>query len=190
MPDEALPQGPSPEQYGDYLHLLARLQLDPRLRGKLDPSDIVQETLLKAHEARNEFQWRSPAEMAAWLRKILANTMTDAVRKFTTEARNVKLERSLQAALDESSSKLEAWLAADQSSPSQQAARHEQLLQLASALAQLPDDQRTAVELRHVKGLSLEEIARLLDRSRGAVAKLLFRALARLRILLHDQNLE
>jgi RNA polymerase sigma factor (sigma-70 family) len=57
-------------------------------------------------------------------------------------------------------------------------------------LAQLPADQRTAVELRHVKGLPLEEIARLLERSKGAVAKLLFRALARLRILLKDQNLE
>src|SRR6516165_5545806 len=61
------------EAFRDYLRLLARLQIDPRLQGKVYPSDIVQETLLKAHQASPEFQWRSEGEQAAWLRKILAN---------------------------------------------------------------------------------------------------------------------
>jgi RNA polymerase sigma-70 factor, ECF subfamily len=171
-------------EYREYLHLLARLQLDVRFQGKLDPSDLVQETLLKAHQARDQFHGQSDAEMAAWLRAILTNTLSDALRRLQAGGRNVKHERSLQLALEASSSRLEAWLAAVQSSPDEQAVRQEQLLELAQGLAQLPEDQRRAVELRYLKGCSVSEVASQMDRSKEAVAKLLMRGLARLRGLL------
>ena len=172
------------EQYREYLHLLARLHLDVCLQGKLDPSDVVQETLLKAHQALDQFHGASDAEMAAWLRAILTNILTDALRRFQAGARNVDQERSLQAALEESSSRLEAWLAAEQSSPQEQAIRQEQLLAMAQALARLPEDQRRAVELRYLKGCNVAEVASQMDRTKAAVAKLLLRGLARLRGLL------
>ena len=59
------------EDYRDYLHLLARLQLDPRLRGKLDPSDVVQQTLVKAYQNRAQFRGHTAGEEAGWLRRIL-----------------------------------------------------------------------------------------------------------------------
>ena len=177
---------PDLERYRSYLHLLARLQLDPRLRGKLDPSDVVQQALLQAYRGLEQFRGRSEAELAAWLRQTLAHCLGNALRDFTRDKRDVGRERSLEAALSQSSSRLEAWLAADQSSPSESVERHEQLLLLAGALAQLPQDQREAVTLHHLQGWSLAELAKHLDRSEAAVAGLLHRGFKRLRELLHE----
>jgi RNA polymerase sigma-70 factor (ECF subfamily) len=178
------------EAYREYLRLLARLQLDPRLLAKIDPSDIVLETLLKAHQARDQFRGQTEAEMAGWLRSILASTLTDALRHYQAEARDVTQERSLEAALEDSSARLESWLVASQSSPEEQASRQEQLLQLAEALVRLSEDQRQAVELRHLRGCSVAEVAKQMSRSKEAVAKLLLRGVARLRELLENPNKE
>jgi RNA polymerase sigma-70 factor (ECF subfamily) len=175
------PDGADLERSRDYLRLLARLHLDPRLRGKLDPSDIVQQTLLNAHENFAQFRGQSEAELAGWLRQILANNLAGACRRFGVKARDVNRERSLESSLEESSARLGTSLAADQSSPSQQIVRHELSLRLASCLARLPDDQRQAIEMHHLQGLSVTEVSEQLERSRSAVAGLLFRGLKKLR---------
>jgi RNA polymerase sigma-70 factor (ECF subfamily) len=179
-------QGPNLalEKYRDYLRLLAQVQLDARLKGKLDPSDIVQETLLKAHQARDQFHGSSGPEMAAWLREILANSVIDAVRRFTTEGRDVALEQSLHKSLHDSSQRHEALLASARSGPDHQAQWHEQLLQLAGALGQLSEAQRLAIELKHLEGCSVKDIGQRLGRSEAGVAGLLRRGLKQLRVSL------
>jgi RNA polymerase sigma-70 factor, ECF subfamily len=186
----------SPEQEADrelkafreYFYLLARMQVVPGLQGKVDLSGVVQQTLLEAHQAMDQLRGRSEAEKAAWLRKALAHNLADEIRKLTAARRDAGREESLQRALEESSARLEAWLVAEQSSPPEQAERHEQALRLAEALAGLPDKQRQAVELRHLRGLSLAEVAAELDTSKAAVVGLLHRGVEKLRALLSEPD--
>jgi RNA polymerase sigma-70 factor (ECF subfamily) len=174
------------ESYRAYLRLLAGTQLDPRLQGKFEPSDAVQETLLRAHQALHNFQPRGDGDMAAWLRQILGNVLIDAVRRYTAAARDVALERSLPAAIEQSSARLEEWLRAEQGSPEQELLRQEQMLLLAESLARLPDDQRSALELKHLHGWTVEAIANHMGRTRAAIAGLLRRGLETLRDLLAE----
>jgi RNA polymerase sigma-70 factor, ECF subfamily len=174
------------ENHRDYLLLLARLQIEPRLRAKLDASDVVQQAILQAHERRDQFRGQTEGEWLAWLRAILANALAAASRRFGAQARDPGRERSLEAELDRSASRLEGLLAADQTSPSEGAVRCEDLLRLAQALAGLLEDQRRVVELHYLKGLPVAEVAEKIGRTRPATVGLLFRGLKRLRELLRE----
>jgi RNA polymerase sigma-70 factor (ECF subfamily) len=169
------------ERYRSYLVTLARLHLDPRLQGKVDASDVVQQALLKAHQARGQYRGQSPEELVAWLRQILAHAVTDALRTYSRAKRNRGLERSLEQAVEDSSSQMESWLAAEQSSPSMQAQRNEALIRLGEALERLPALQREVLVLKHCQGWTLAQIGEHLGRTPAAVASLLRRGLKQLR---------
>ena len=174
------------ERFRSYLLLLARARLDPMVRGKVGASDVVQQTLLEAHRDLAQFRGRTVAEQAAWLRQVLARNLANIVRDLRRDKRDVAREQPLQAALDASAARLEAWLAAEQSSPSQQAERHERAVRLAEALATLPENQREAVVWRHWHGWSLAEIGERLGCTTAAVTGLLHRGLRKLRQQFHD----
>ncbi len=169
------------EPFRPYLTVLAELHLDRKLRGKLDPSDIVQQSFLRAYSALAEVRSPEPEVLAAWLRRILASTLADAVKHYDRDKRAVALERSLEADIDRSASGFAAWLAADQTSPSGRAERNEELLRLVEALAHLPDPMREVVVLKHCQGWTLQQIAERINRTVPAVASLLRRGLEELR---------
>lgn len=173
------------EKYRPYLLLLAQVRLGSGLAHKLEPSDIVQESLLQAHRARDQYRGQTDAELAGWLRQILARQLAHSLRDLRRGKRDVRRERSLDDALEASAVRLDAWLAAEQSSPSQRADRHEQLGRLGGALAQLSELQRQAVSLHYLEGCPIAEVAHRLQRSPSAVGGLLFRALKQLRTVLH-----
>jgi RNA polymerase sigma-70 factor (ECF subfamily) len=172
------------EVYRNYLHVLARVQIGRRLQGKLDASDLVQDTLLDAHRQFGSFQGKDERQLVHWLRQILAGKVADVVRHyFGTKARDVRLEQHLVLDLEHSSHALGHDLAASVSSPSQKAVRREQGVLLADALQQLPPDYRDILLLRHIEGLTFSEAALRMDRSQDSVEKLWLRALAQLRLV-------
>jgi RNA polymerase sigma-70 factor, ECF subfamily len=173
--------------FREYLRLLARLQLRANLAGKIDLSGVVQQTLLEAYQARDGFP-SGAAQQMAWLRRALANNLTDEIRRLGSRGQERVKEQSLEQALEASSARLEAWLAREEATPGREAVLKEQLSRLAEALPQLPDDQRRAIELHHLRGLSLADVGQLLGRSREAVAGLVFRGLKNLRALLADKR--
>ena len=181
---QAAPQGVLLERFRDYLLNVARQRWDPRLQGRLDPADLVQQALADAHEKFTQYRGDSDAELAGWLRTILAHNLADALRALD----RAKEKQSLEQVLAEFSSRLQAWLAADQSSPSARAAKQEQWNRLAGSIAQLPASQREAVTLHHLEGLPLTELARRMQRSEASVAGLLRRGLKALRELMGEQG--
>lgn len=169
------------EPYRNYLRALAVSQLATRLQPKLDGSDIVQATMLKAHLAFERAPLDNPNALAAWLREILANEIADTFKRFRTGKRDVDLERSIAADLDRSSFGMEAWLAGDVSTPSHIIEKREALSNLSEALLQLPDDMREIIVLKHLQGRSLSQVVEETGRSPASVAGLLRRGLAKLR---------
>lgn len=174
--------------YRNYLKVLAQLWVARDLPAKLDPSDLVQETLLKAHERFEQFQGASEIELTAWLRKILSRCVVDVVRQYQAAAREVGRERSLEQSFAHSAEALNRVLGAGGSTPSQQASRRELGVVLADALAALPDDQRQVVTLRSLRGQAWAEVAAELDRSVSAVRRLWIQGLDELRTRLEESN--
>lgn len=162
-------RGDELERLRPYLHLIARMHLDYRLRSRIDPEDVVQDVFHKAIAKWDQCrESRKP-----WLRHILLNHLKDLVDKMTAQKANVELE----VALEFSSVRLDALLVADHSSPSQKAAGNEEMAKLAEALAKLPLKQQEVVILNRLHGLKLEEVAAKLDITLGATAGLLRRGM-------------
>jgi len=169
------------EEFRSYLRLLARLHLDRRLRAKVDVSDVVQETLLQAYRAREGFRGSTQEERAAWLRRILSRNLAQLAREFGSKKRDIDRERRIEHSLGDSSGRLESWLRADGTSPSEAAMRQERVLRLAEAMASLPEEEQEVLVLHHCQGWTLAQIGAEVSRSVPAVAGLLRRGLAKLR---------
>jgi RNA polymerase sigma-70 factor (ECF subfamily) len=169
------------EGYRAYLELLARLQSGRALKGKVDLSGVVQQTLWEGLQRLRLRPGLREDEVAAMLRQVLASNLIDAARKVRAGKRDVRRETSLDEELQASSGRIEAFLAASDTGASKRLDRQEQLLRLAEALATLPDGQRKAVELHYLQGLPLAAVSQEMGRSKPSVAGLLQRGLAALR---------
>jgi RNA polymerase sigma-70 factor (ECF subfamily) len=171
--------------YRNYLTVLASTQIEPRLRGRLSPSDVVQETMLRAAQNFGQFRGTTEAELIAWLRQILVNNLAKFVEQHLLAARRdvrreVSIER-LGKALEQSTVQLAALLPAQIKTPSVAAQQREDAVLLADRLAELPADYREVLVLRNLQGLPFEEVAQRMDRSTSAARMLWLRAIEKLR---------
>jgi RNA polymerase sigma-70 factor (ECF subfamily) len=174
------------ERYRPLLRLQVRqMQLHARFQKCFDSSDLVQTTLLKAHKNLAQFRGHTEKELVRWLKRILENATKDAIDR---EKGMLDRVQSLDKALAASSIRLEAFLAANQSSPSQRAEREEQLVRLAAALDELPEDQRDAVIHHHLLGTPVAQIAQQMGRTEKSICGLLYRGLMELRQRLQDHD--
>jgi RNA polymerase sigma-70 factor (ECF subfamily) len=175
------------DSYRNYLRLLARTGIDASLRGKADPSDLVQDALLKASQCFGQFRGACDAELAGWLRQILARCLADFVRRYRAGARRAGREQSLDELLNHSSEAMARIMATKGTSPSASAERRDLGVVLSDALAELSDDHREVIVLHHLEGLAWDEVARRMGRTAGAVRMLWTRALKELRPLIDEQ---
>jgi RNA polymerase sigma-70 factor (ECF subfamily) len=189
--DEAL--GRLLEMYRNYLSLLARTQIDLHVQGRVDASDLVQETFLDACRDFGQFRGTSEIEWVAWLRKVLVFNLARVMQQqVVAQKRSTRRELSLDrhlAALERSSERMEAALVGRHSSPSVQAQRRERSAWVADQLARLPADYREVIVLRNLEGLPFAQVARRMGRSAGAVRVLWVRAVDQLRHLLEAEEL-
>jgi RNA polymerase sigma-70 factor, ECF subfamily len=174
------------DKYRAYLALIARILLNPRFRHKVDPSDVAQEAVLKAYQMLDQYQGRSEAERRAWLRMILTNTLKDHYRAFSARKRNIKLEQSFEATLDQTSARLEEWLADSSDGPEAQVLKEDLLDQIARAIDDLPENLRTPVELHYIHGYRIADIAREMGISQNAVGARITRGVIAVRERMND----
>jgi RNA polymerase sigma-70 factor (ECF subfamily) len=169
------------ETYRSYLRILANQQLYRHLKSKYSASDLVQETFLRAKEGIHRFEGKSEGELLAWLRSILARQLSNAMRHFATQRRNVQLERRVEVELDQSSQAIGHQLAGFEESPSGNVERRERALLLALALDRLKPEYHEVIELRHLQGAPFSDVAKMMGRSVNSVKQLWARAIAQLR---------
>ncbi len=173
------------EQYRNYLIVLAATQIEKRLRPRVSPSDVVQETMLRAHKNFGQFRGTTEQELLAWLRQILVNNLARFVEQHMLAARrDVRREVSIERlgfALEQSTIQLAALVPSQGKSPSMAVQQREEAVVLADRLAQLPDDYREVLVLRNLQGLPFDEVARRIGRSVGATRMLWLRAIEKLR---------
>ncbi len=171
------------DHFKPYLIVIAQRQLDERLRGRMDPSDVVQTTFLEAHQDFAKFQGKEINTFLSWLRNILHNNIETAHQKhLAARKRSAKLETSGQKPIgsDDGRSLMDI-LPSESSSPSQRVMRDEAAASLAECLLKLPETQAEAIRLRYLEGWSLKNISERMEKSEMAVAGLLKRGLKSLR---------
>ena len=177
------------QTYRNYLTILATIQLDRKLRRRLNPSDLVQETMLAAHQDFAKFRGTSEPELLAWLRQVLINCLHHAFEThLRAKKRDVRREVSIDeigAAMDRSAAGLAHLLVDRGGSPSACLRQRERAVAVADQLARLEPDYREVIVLRNLQGLPFEEIAQRMERSRGAVRMLWLRAIDRFKQVCH-----
>jgi RNA polymerase sigma-70 factor (ECF subfamily) len=169
------------------LRSFVEFHLDPRIRARVDPSDVVQDTQLEVVRRIDHFLTARPMPFRLWLRKKAYERLLNLRRYHVTRARR-SVAREVRWR-DRSSFLLARPLLTRSSSPSQRLAAGELAQRISAAVARLSEADREIMLLRHADDLAFGEIASLLDIEPAAARKRFGRALIRLQKLLRAEGL-
>jgi len=176
------------QQLRTYLLFVARDHVDPHLQGKFGPSDIVQQSMMKAVEELPHFRGTTTVEFKGWLRQILVNEANMARRTFAAAKRDIRREVALEPA-DTTSGVLRVLDPIDEHpTPRASALAREQADRVRGLMDQLPENYRQVVRMRNWEELSFEEIGARMNMSTSGVAKIWYRALIEVQRLYQLQN--
>src|SRR5262245_28204012 len=174
-------------QHRDRLSRMVAVRLDHRLRGRIDPSDVIQEAYLQASLQLKDYLQNPTIPFYLWLRLIAAQKLVALHRHHLgTHLRDAGREVALQrGALPEASSvALAAQLVGSDTRPSEAAVRAELRLQLQQALDNMDPLDREVLTLRHFEQLTNAEAAQVLQIRGSAASKRYIRAVQRLKDIL------
>src|SRR5262245_59089628 len=180
------------ERHRARLRRSVAVRLDGRVAVRVDPSDLVQETLAEAAARLAEYLRQRPLPFYPWLRQIAWDRLVEAHRRHLHAGRR-SVTREVPGSVplpDESAALLADRLVARGSSPSRRLIRAELRDRLKAALDRLPPRDREVLVMRHLEQMEIAEIAAVLGLTPGAVMTRHTRALARLRSLLDDERPE
>jgi RNA polymerase sigma-70 factor, ECF subfamily len=176
------------ERHRPKLRRMVAVRIDRRLAPRLDPSDIVQETLADAARRLDDYIRERPMPYYPWLRRLAWDRLDKARRRHTARRRSVGREELFDLP-NSSALKLAARLQAPDTDPAHSALRKEQRQRVRALLDDLPAGEREVLVLRFLEQLSTAEAAAVLEISPGAFRLRLMRALERLRLKLEDDSL-
>jgi RNA polymerase sigma-70 factor (ECF subfamily) len=174
-------------RYRGRLKRMVKLRLDPRVQGRVDPSDVVQEAYLEVSQKLGDYLVEPKIPFFLWLRLMTGQKLALEHRKHLgVQARNAAREVSLHhgAYPAASSAALAAQLLGRISTPSQQAARADLRVRVQEALNRMEPLDREVLALRHFEQLSNAETALVLGIKETAACNRYVRALERLRMIL------
>ena len=163
------------QQLQDYYLLVAKNHLANDVKARINPSDIVQETLAKAAGAMEQFRGNSAGEFRAWLKTILQNEIKEQQRKQRQQKRDVA--REANPAVNDESRNLGFEPSSPSLTPQSRAIAEEELARLRGFLSTLPEDYQTVIQLRSLERKEFKQVAQAMNRSSDAVAKLWYRAI-------------
>jgi RNA polymerase sigma-70 factor (ECF subfamily) len=164
------------------LRRFVELRLDPRLRARVDASDVVQETQMEVLSRLADFLERQPMPFRLWLRKTAYERLLK-IRRRHVEAAQRSLEREVPLP-DRSSLVLAQELLAAGSTPSQHLDKREVARRVRQAVGQLAQTDREILLMRNFEGMSNQEVAQVLHIRPATASQRFGRALLRLRKLL------
>jgi RNA polymerase sigma-70 factor (ECF subfamily) len=161
---------------------MVEVRLDPQLRARVDPSDVVQEAQIEALRRLDRYLHKPPMPFRLWLRRIAYDRLL-MLRRFHIGAARRTTERDAFLP-DPSSVLLARQLLAQNSTPSQHLVQRELARRVHLALAQLPAGEREVLVMRNLEGLSNQETAQLLHIDPATASRRYGRAILRLREIL------